>query len=47
MIRILFEYILPLIAPFLVYFGWIWFAAALVGCTIGIRLRPLFGLSRE
>jgi uncharacterized protein len=27
--------------------GWIWFAAALIGCTIGIRLRPLFGLSRE
>ena len=27
--------------------GWIWFAAALGGCLIGIRLRPLFGLSRE
>jgi uncharacterized membrane protein YedE/YeeE len=27
--------------------GWIWFAAALGGCAIGIRLRPLFGLSRE
>jgi uncharacterized membrane protein YedE/YeeE len=27
--------------------GWIWFAAALAGCTVGIRLRPLFGLSRE
>jgi hypothetical protein len=27
--------------------GWIWFAAALSGCAIGIRLRPLFGLSRE
>jgi uncharacterized protein len=27
--------------------GWIWFGAALIGCTIGIRLRPLFGLSRE
>ncbi|MEK7820311.1 MAG: hypothetical protein AAB543_04305 [Pseudomonadota bacterium] len=27
MIRILFEYILPLIAPFLVYFGWVWVAA--------------------
>ena len=27
MIRILFEYILPLIAPFVVYFGWGWFAA--------------------
>lgn len=27
--------------------GWIWFACALVGCTLGIRLRPLFGLSRE
>ena len=27
--------------------GWVWFAAALPGCAIGIRLRPLFGLSRE
>jgi hypothetical protein len=27
--------------------GWIWFIAALPGCLIGIRLRPLFGLSRE
>jgi uncharacterized membrane protein YedE/YeeE len=27
--------------------GWIWFAAALGGCMIGIRLRPLFGLSRD
>jgi hypothetical protein len=27
--------------------GWIWFAAALAGSTIGIRLRPAFGLSRE
>ncbi|MEK7245449.1 MAG: hypothetical protein AAB223_05470 [Pseudomonadota bacterium] len=27
MIRILFEYLLPLIAPFVVYFGWVWFAA--------------------
>jgi uncharacterized membrane protein YedE/YeeE len=27
--------------------GWVWFAAALGGCLIGIRLRPLFGLSRE
>jgi uncharacterized membrane protein YedE/YeeE len=27
--------------------GWVWFAAALVGCTIGIRLRPLFGLSKD
>jgi hypothetical protein len=27
--------------------GWVWFAAALPGCYLGIRLRPLFGLSRE
>ena len=27
--------------------GWVWFAAALPGCAIGIKLRPLFGLSRE
>jgi uncharacterized protein len=27
--------------------GWVWFAAALPGCLIGIKLRPLFGLSRE
>ncbi|HKA76330.1 MAG TPA: YeeE/YedE family protein [Pseudolabrys sp.] len=27
--------------------GWVWFLAALPGCLIGIRLRPLFGLSRE
>jgi len=27
--------------------GWIWFAAALGGCMIGTRLRPLFGLSRD
>jgi uncharacterized membrane protein YedE/YeeE len=27
--------------------GWIWFAMALLGSTIGIRLRPLFGLSRD
>jgi uncharacterized membrane protein YedE/YeeE len=27
--------------------GWIWFAAALCGSVIGIRLRPAFGLSRE
>jgi len=27
--------------------GWVWFAAALGGCAIGIRLRPLFGLSRD
>jgi hypothetical protein len=27
--------------------GWVWFAAALPGCNVGIRLRPLFGLSRE
>jgi hypothetical protein len=27
--------------------GWVWFAAALPGCLIGIRLRPLFGLSRD
>jgi len=27
--------------------GWVWCAAALAGCGIGIRLRPLFGLSRD
>jgi uncharacterized membrane protein YedE/YeeE len=27
--------------------GWVWFAAALVGSVIGIRLRPAFGLSRD
>lgn len=27
--------------------GWIWFLACLPGCLIGIRLRPLFGLSRD
>jgi uncharacterized membrane protein YedE/YeeE len=27
--------------------GWVWFAAAVPGCMVGIRLRPLFGLSRE
>src|SRR5438552_268037 len=27
--------------------GWVWFAAALGGCAIGLRLRPLFGLSRD
>ena len=27
--------------------GWIWFFAAMPGCLIGIRLRPLFGLSRD
>jgi len=27
--------------------GWVWFLAALPGCLIGIRMRPLFGLSRD
>ena len=27
--------------------GWVWFAAALPGCWLGIKLRPLFGLTRE
>jgi uncharacterized membrane protein YedE/YeeE len=27
--------------------GWVWFGAALSGCMIGIRLRPLFGLSGD
>lgn len=27
--------------------GWVWFGCALVGSLVGIRLRPLFGLSRD
>ena len=27
--------------------GWIWLLAAMPGCLLGIRLRPLFGLSRD
>jgi hypothetical protein len=27
--------------------GWVWFVMALAGCMVGIRLRPLFGLSRD
>lgn len=27
--------------------GWVWFVMALGGCAVGIKLRPLFGLSRE
>jgi uncharacterized membrane protein YedE/YeeE len=27
--------------------GWIWLLAAMPGCMLGIRLRPLFGLSKE
>jgi uncharacterized protein len=27
--------------------GWVWFAMALAGSVVGIRLRPLFGLSRD
>lgn len=27
--------------------GWVWFGAALCGNLIGIRLRPIFGLSRD
>ena len=27
--------------------GWIWFVMALAGCWVGIRIRPLFGLSRD
>ncbi len=27
--------------------GWVWFLAALPGCLIGIRLRPLFGLAKD
>jgi hypothetical protein len=27
--------------------GWVWLLAAIPGCLLGIRLRPLFGLSRE
>jgi hypothetical protein len=26
--------------------GWLWLAVALVGCWIGLKLRPLFGLGR-
>ena len=27
--------------------GWVWFICALAGSLVGIRLRPLFGLSRD
>jgi hypothetical protein len=27
--------------------GWVWFAAALPGCVVGVKLRPLFGLSKD
>lgn len=27
--------------------GWVWFAAALAGAAVGIKLRPSFGLSRD
>jgi len=27
--------------------GWVWFVCALAGCAVGLRLRPLFGLSRD
>jgi len=27
--------------------GWVWFAAALLGCSVGIRLRPAYGLSLD
>ncbi len=27
--------------------GWVWFVSALAGCAVGLRLRPLFGLSRD
>jgi hypothetical protein len=27
--------------------GWIWLLAAMPGCLLGIRLRPVFGLSRD
>jgi len=27
--------------------GWIWFAAALIGSSAGIKLRPAYGLSIE
>ena len=27
--------------------GWVWFAMALAGSAVGIRVRPLFGLSRD
>ncbi|HWK96363.1 MAG TPA: hypothetical protein VNR39_13160 [Pseudolabrys sp.] len=27
--------------------GWVWFAMALAGSRVGVRLRPLSGMSRE
>ena len=27
--------------------GWLWFVAAFAGSTLGTRIRPFFGLSRE
>jgi uncharacterized membrane protein YedE/YeeE len=27
--------------------GWVWFVMALAGSWFGIRLRPLFGMSRD
>ncbi|MBM3565828.1 MAG: hypothetical protein FJX42_06935 [Alphaproteobacteria bacterium] len=48
MIRIFFEYVLPLIAPFLFYFGWVWMAARRAEETGGAapdwRKGPWIGL---
>jgi len=41
MIRILFEYVVPVLVPFAVYFGWTW----LVGHRAGLREAPWFWLS--
>jgi len=27
--------------------GWVWFVCALLGCRVGLQIRPLFGLSKD